>query len=521
MAGVSHGRVIVDCELALKQYLNVEKVVQAMVDKKLISKKIRKALVKDKQLFVDTLKTLKLEQFGVFLSLVRTIEEEEGKDRATMKLLSSSLKSMKLKQGSNIRAIVDDFIKAADKMPTSTQQPPQPFTCIGSLTGSVKELSTKVEESARVEIMSSLTSQVEGASSTADLDANKTDHTTQADDDCSSSGDIHFGQASAIEPQLPFPSGYLRGSGMIKIMSFTKEGGMLYSAVHGVMVIIPKAAVPPSIEKFILGMYVYLKGPFSLPEDATPCSPVVWFYLHPKFTFEADVTVKMAHSALVQQLSTGNHNPSSRLPTKDEEDGENDEEEYLTVLTIEEGHDEAGASSFTLTRQLTADFSDGYHAVFAVRHFSPHRVAKRRKKQQSTSRNRLGSNESSGVRKRTSSNQSSMANCLPHKGQTATTKDLQKSGSLQDKEDELYSQVDRRDTSKKKLKSGDGQINLEFFVARCMPMDRSTSSWNVDFLVSQFHPTGVFVSIDFFIYRTEYIIGIGCSIINSGMQNSI
>ena len=437
--GISHGRVIIDCELGMRQHLSLEKVVPPMVEKKLFPGKFGKRLIKkgDMGLFIDCLKQLTLEQFGVFLTVVRSIEEEKDEDRKMMKLLSLSLKNMKLTPGTNIQALISDFIKAANTLQTSTQQPCMSVNSMTDIT-QCTETSPKINETVNV-------------------------HPTHVrDSDCADNSSV----VAVTSARLPFPCGYLGGC---RTRSFTKEGGMLYSPEHGITVIIPKDGTPSSVERFSLGVYVYQNGPFRLPPNVRPCSPLVWFHLHPKFTFEADVTVKIPHSVTMIQIRQSTCGPST--------------EESLFVLTIEEGQDDV-ASQLDLTRCLDADFSDGYHAVFSTRHFSPHRVAERcENKHLSPTRNRLGSGGSSGVKKRAHEN-IPIANRFPGNCRT-TTKDLQKSDSLQDENRELY-----------ELTQGEiKKVKQKFYIARCMPVDRSSKSqWTVDFLISHFHPTGIHVS---------------------------
>ena len=423
---MSHKWVLDNCKHSLKHYISLEKVIPAMVEKKLLlDKKIGKKLVKknDKALFVDLLDQLTLEQFGEFLTVIRSIEEQ-SKERQLMKIFSNSMENMKLEEGSNVQKIVSDFIRAADA-DVSSQLPP---TSLIDSSGSIDQ----------------------------------------------STGTVISGVAAAVlERKYPYPSGFLSGC---KSQSFTREGGMLYSPEHGVTVIIPEGAVPASIEKFMLGVFVYIKGPFSIPENTQLCSPIVWFHHQPRFRFEADVTVKIPHCAIVA-VQPKSCNASASLI----------EDDSVSVVTVQEGMDE-DATQYALTRHLPADFSDGYHAVFAVRHFSPHTVVKCQNQHQSLVRKRLGSNESSGIKKRTYSNSSTVASNLPCKGQT-TTKDLQKSGSL---EDDLY--LVKQGESRK----GGGinaQGEVKFCVARCMPVDRSTGNWEVNFLISHWHPTGIQVSL--------------------------
>ena len=448
--GVSHGWVIVDCELSLKKYINLEKVIPAMIEKKLLNRKLGKALMKrnDKALFIDSvLKHLTIEKFADFLAVIRTIEEApESQERPLMKILSSSLKNMKLKEGSQgIQTVFSEFIEAADAdldvssrlPPTSTRSTP----CVAESPVGVMQGST---------VQSSSTTKV---------------------------------AAAIAERRCPFPTGYLSGC---KSRSFSREGGMLYSPTHGVTVIVPKAAIPSAVESFVLGLYVYTKGPFVLPKNALLCSPIVWFHHQPRFTFEADVIVKIPHCAIVS-IPEPQCCSTAGPPTSDEDDS-------VCVVTVEEGLSDNGHTAgthFALTRCLEADFSDGYHAVFRVRHFSPHGVVKfQASGEQSQVRKRLGSNELSGVRKRTHSTSSNTARRLPCKEKT-TTKDLQKSGSLQDKVDELYHQ-----TKQEKRGGVDDKLGgMKFCLARCMPTDRSTGDWDVNFMISRCHPTWIQVSL--------------------------
>ena len=66
---------------------------------------------------------------------------------------------------------------------------------------------------------------------------------------------------------------------------FTREGGTLYSPIHGIEVVIPPEAPPLGVDKFWLSIHVYPRGPFVLPEGVVSCSPAVWFFLSPTFEF--------------------------------------------------------------------------------------------------------------------------------------------------------------------------------------------------------------------------------------------
>lgn len=487
--GTSHGRVIVDCELSLREHLSLGKIVPAMIKKKLLNKRAGKWHLanNDMGLFIDTvLKKSTPEQFGGFLTIIREMEEEPSSEmnyRPLMKVLSLQLKNMKPKQAS-LQKIISDFIEAADEV--SSQQPSTSTTsATTSLDGSSTNViqSTTTQSSLALAATASSTSSIVEGCKTLAVTNRASDTDSRSVDD---SGAPESQAAVALKGRcpFPFPRGYLSGC---KSRSFTKAGGMLYSPEHGVTVIIPEGAMPASVDRFVLGVYVYMRGPFSLPENAQLCSPIVWFHHQPKFKFEADVTIKIPHYAIVAAVQPKSCSTGASATLIEEDDS-------LRVVTVEEGMNEGATTQYyALTRRLPADFSDGYHAVFVVRHFSPHSVVKcGSSKQQSPTRKRLGSNESSGIRKRTYSNSSTVASNLPCKGQT-TTKDLQKSGSL---EDDLYSMNSKQAKSRKEggAKARDG---MKFCIARCMPVDRSTGNWDVNFLISHWHPSGINVSLTF------------------------
>jgi hypothetical protein len=465
--------------------MSLEKIVPAMIKKKLLNRKAGKILQKqnDMGLFIDTvLKKLTLEQFGEFLTVIREIEEEssslEMKDRPLMKVLSSQLKNMKLKpEQANVQKIFSEFIEAADKEFKISSQLPSTLSTSSATTtldgsSTIQSMTAQQSTSASTTTADASTSSMVNGCKTLTVTSRENDTDSRSEDVSEAPG---LQAAVALEGRRPFPYGYLSGC---KSRSFTRAGGMLYSPEHGVTVIIPEGAIPASVNAFVLGIYVYMRGPFILPENTQLCSPIVWFHHQPRFRFEADVTIKIPHCAIVAAVQPKSCNGSASLI---------EENDLLSVVTVEEGMGEGVATQYSLTRHLPADFSDGYHALFTVRHFSPHTVVKCGQNQhQSPTRKRLGSNESSGVRKRTYSNSSTVVNNLPGKGQT-TTKDLQKSGSL---EDELY-QVKHGESRKGSGGGVEARGELRFCIARCMPVDRSTGNWDVNFLISHWHPTGI------------------------------
>ncbi len=186
---------------------------------------------------------------------------------------------------------------------------------------------------------------------------------------------------------------------------FTNEGGTLYSALHGVTVIIPPNAIPEAFSPFSLSMHFYLQQPFTLMDDADPCSVIVWLHQDPHFHFLEEVTVKIPHAAVVDNS--------------------------LCVLTW------GKAKQLNLNTKVPAEFSGGYHAVIKVKHFCPKVTTRKRKREQSGS----------------------------------------------------------KDSKKVKLEStaGEDESGFKYSIACSMPSDQSTGDWKVQFAACQSNPTGILV----------------------------
>ena len=132
---------------------------------------------------------------------------------------------------------------------------------------------------------------------------------------------------------------------------FSREGGTLYSAIHGIEVVIPSNAPPLGVDKFWLSIHVYPRGPFVLPEGVVSCSPAVWFHLSPTFEFVKDVTVIIPHSA---KGSASSDVCVYRMPT---------------------GKQATRDPPFVLSEKVEGCKRDCYQTTVHVRHFSPHKNA--------------------------------------------------------------------------------------------------------------------------------------------------
>ena len=449
--GISFERVVGDCDHAFKQFLDLNDVVQGLVEKKVIRKKIGDWVIENnaRDFLIGKLKKLSPEKFGKYLEVVQSIEENNPKDkgRPMMRTLSTALSELKLEKGSPFEQTVSEFTAAATR--------PR---------GKARVASTSEDKSRTIQYTQVVSEYCQHEMSTQSVAAASeciaTTEKSTSQIECSSKE-----EASRLLPatlQRP-PAGSLPGG---KSACFTKAGGMLYSPEHGVTVMVSERAVPPNIDTFVLGFYPYMCGQFTVPKDVEACSPVVWLFLSPYFEFQADVVVKIPHAVLVNE--------------SDNDSNLHDELCVLTVSEVEERQIQSG-SQFSLTRCLKADFSDGHHAVFTVRHFSPHVVGKKKRSVTSNTRKR---NESGGVRKRTHSNDSP-ANRRRSKGQT--TKDSVKQSSQQDCDSDGCSQKDADDGDQ-------SEPGMRFCIARCMPINPQGQSFTVDFMITYCHPTGMSVS---------------------------
>ena len=341
---------------------NLKKVVPPMIEKKVISEEVGKLSKKTNDadlLLADMKHNMTLSDFIGYLEILIEFgshEEYNGETRRLMRLMQGSLATIKSGENSEHDAVIKRFITVAfDSDPTEqtllegSQLEDRTYTQITSTSSQ----SIRTKEEHEQDIVTELgATPIETTTESA-----VTDSTTNAQDlkatlaetaeslVSSSYSPSHTSYTGHRAPNRPrAPPGQL---GDAVSHYFTSEGGVLYSPIHGVTVTIPPNAIPRDVGKF-LSMHFYLGYPFTVEEDVNLCSVVVWFHLHPHLEFLEDVTVKIPHAANPHDVS-------------------------LCVLTW--GEDKQGPS-YKLDTEVPADFSDGYHAVFKVKHFSPYVVAK-------------------------------------------------------------------------------------------------------------------------------------------------
>ena len=397
--GTPAWKVILDCGDSFKRFMKVEKIVPPLVEKKLLKKRLGKMIIKqqDPELLVATTQAewgpdQFLTYLEVLIELCR-IEGPEGNTLQFMRVMKGSLEAMRPEPSSELERAIQRFKETMD-MEFGSQ---------------VQQIIESTEQTTIPAVLSE-----QQALSTSSV------------------------QLSSHSPMQP-PNGQI---GNAVSHCFTHEGGVLYSPVHGVSVVIPPNAIPLGNEKVFLSMHFYLGHPFTLKEDVKICSVVVWFHLHPPIEFLEDVTVEIPHAVRADLTS-------------------------LCVLTW--GEDKQGPP-YKLNTEVPADFSDGYHAVFKVRHFSPF----------------------SAGRKKDSSIKRIKADCGTARNHRLDVLKNQTTSSLEHSFEDSCTVSISHSPSDNPERPSAGQIT--YTLVCYMPKDRSGAQWNVTFAACYNHPTGNWVS---------------------------
>ena len=518
--GLSYWRVLVDCDDSLKHRLDLEKVLPALIERKVLPKGLGKVIKKkkDTELLLGWLKQSSFETFIAFLDVLESKSEgEEHKD--LMKIMSGSLSLMKLNPpGSDAAKIVAKFMETAHEEPHKTkvsiEPPTSPLTqmmehselglntsqCLDGTSPEVESPATETQTSAAV-----TATQPNIKSFTTSPLANEAEKPLPL---------LHLSQPSALpvpatQPPVRPPEGYIE----CKSQFFTRGDDMShYLPAHGISVTIPLDAMPSTINRFLLSTYVYLQGPFEMADDIELCTPVVWFSVNPSFTFYANVTIKIPHSAIVK--------------------GDTPSKQFCLLRA----QDLKGPIYELSEEILDADFSDGYHVVAQVRHFSPYAggyktPTKRRgrskqrkipgnlsalhKKDSCCASKNISKKTAQPKRLRSSSRGSSLESSTEECPVTPCTTRFDDSTSRQPMIETTKqacsnsSEVNQAtNSSQGPSQPNEGNIAVserqphtstapacvnanEFCISRVMPRDRSAQSWEAAFYICYRHPTGV------------------------------
>ena len=301
----------------------------------------------------------------------------------------------------------------------------------------------------------------------------------------------------------PQPGEELQKSGYVepcRSWGFTKEGGSFYCPAHGIVGHIPSSAIPPDVEKFKVGMKVFMHKDCTFPADVEPCTAIVEFSLSPSFEFAEDITVKIPHCVVI--------------------DGKVDPEIFCLLKTTKRG-----GPKFEV---LEARYSNHYYVVANLRHFCKVvggcRILLHRQRRWSASRS-----DRTGISKRRSS--SSTRDLVKKIRESPNLQDLhivrqvssvsssgsfERSNSWEDHETDSippspeidYSMSSCRLTRQKAFDSGRSSLlvnqqsssedafgSYSLYVIQGMPNQCSAEGWKTHFLLSCALPTGMLVRL--------------------------
>ncbi len=453
--GISPGKVIYDAGDSFKRFMasHTKTLIKQMITKKIINKKIGKAIKSQENssdLLLATMKKMSLEEFVTYLRLLLAISKSEEQETDAkigaekdaqkslyvktikddtinlMRIMKGSLEAMKPSPGSELHAVVAEFVYLVSQDSSDRSQ---------------TTVSQDVSDQSQTII-----SQDDCLQTVCQDDSDQIQTTAQPDVD--------------LPPNLfKPPEGHL---GNPVSHFFTNEGGTLYSPLHGVTVIIPPNAIPGAIPKFFLSMHFYLLQPFTLMDDADPCSVIVWLYQNPRFHFLEDVTVKIPHAAVV--------------------------DDSLCVLTWSKD------KQLNLNTEVPADFSDGYHAVIKVKHFCPKVTAKRIKPRQKPTKKRSGG--SNNLKKKMEKLNSGSLETSIDEGLASLTNSTEADPNTRPlpRQDAMECDSPAVPVSQDSLTTEEDESGFKYSIACSMPSDRSTGDWKVQFAACQSNPTGISVS---------------------------
>ncbi len=307
----SHGKVLAEWEqFALKDLLNLKQLMPTLVEKKVVPERVGHALAKDTKRFLAFLKVKPVDHFVLFLE---TLAESfpESKDHVKLvSLMSNSLESLNVPQGSETFRRIQRVIEA-------TKQQTEPVSEESSVISLTSQDAAQLQVSP-TQVMEGPPLQIVATSST------------------------ETGRFQSSLPSIPRPpEGFIQPA---RSQHFRREeGGTFYCPAHDVMISILPFASPLSIPEFTVTMTAYIQGPFKIPDDIELCMAVIWLGVDQQFTFEKKVTLKLPHCAILE-----------------------DERDFVLLRASED----PTSDTYDFTEELKADdIFDGYHAVVQLDHF--------------------------------------------------------------------------------------------------------------------------------------------------------
>ena len=345
---MSIGMILVQCEDTLKTHIDVTKVADTMLNfekaDEILGKTTRKRLEKSKKkadikFILAVLKCLELPGFALLLESLEQIRDE--KHRTALTLIATYIPNLSLPPPSPQDPLISEAVEKVKRVHSVCFKrtkhhdvPEQVLSTMESLTiGNAESpghdpgqsIQTTILPSAeQTEIQSTTVSTQSLSQSLADDDSisvliGKDDVPEQVLSIMESST-IGNAESPGHDPGQSIQTTILPSAEQTEIQSTTvstqslsqsladddsisvligKDGGMLYSSIHGITVRVPATAVP---HKFELSMTASLSSTIPIGPDYIPCSAIVSLTTNPKIEIFLDnITVSVPHCGVSMQ----------------------------------------------------------------------------------------------------------------------------------------------------------------------------------------------------------------------------
>ena len=446
--GLSHVRALVSSEYTLKRCLDLHKVVPVLLERKSLPKSFRRKAklaekIKNLDVFLAAVRELNLDGFALFLETLDSLHDEKHDE--VLQVLSTEIRLMSLPPEAQATKVIEKIMKA-HYHETETKDEPEVKPSFESTHSTEEEqlyLSTPLplpHEVTTAEVFEKIEQiAISGDPST------KGSHPTEKQ-----VGLTHFPPFDSLIPTV----------GNVELQTFTYSGGTFCSSTHRVRVCIPQKSFPPTIQPFELKMTASLRGPYKFSEDCELCTAVIHLSCNPPISEFCDwVTVEIPHCA-----------------TEPHTDCDLD---HLCIMTAK---DEliSGVYEFHEDPEIEVDFSNKHKVVFKTKHFTRYagtRFKSRKQKQKLVH----------GVQKA----QHHMISYSKQKSLDSHYKSMW--------EKEVSAEIQRSVSLPSSTAQHTFQTRNQYYVAMCTPVDRNQPQWNIVFIVSYCHPTGLKVCISRFI----------------------
>ena len=476
--GLSHVRALVSSEYTLKRCLDLHKVVPVLLERKSLPKSFRRKAklaekMKNLDVFLAAVKELNLDGFALFLETLSSLHDE--KHNEVLQVLSTEIRLMSLPPEAQATKVIEKIVKA-HYHETETKDEPEVKPSFESTHSTEEE---KVDPFISLPPTHEVTTaevfeKIEQIAISGDPSA-EGHHPTEKQ-----AGLTHL---PPFDPLIPTV-------GNVELQTFTYSGGTFYSSTHGVRVHIPQESLPPTLQPFELKVTASLRGPYKFSEDCELCTAVIHLSCNPPIgEFRDWVTVEIPHCA-TEPHTDCDLDHLCIMTAKDK-----------LICEVYEFHEDP---------EIEVDFSDEYKVLFKTKHFSGSagtRLKGRKRTQKSQHHMKLrgkkhGSLDShcrSLLEKKTSAEIHRSASLpVPDSGTSHSsqyTAEIHRSTSVPDSgtsHSSQYTAEIHRSTSVPISKAQYiTRTGNQYYVAMCTPMDRSQLQWNVVFLVSYYHPTGL------------------------------